>query len=109
VTLSIAFHIDSVLFTPGVIAGRESLGGSESACVGLARALAARGHGVHIFATKLADECVGPDHAGVTWHHAETHDAINKFLEWDVFVALRMVHCFRTKVRARLRILWNQD
>jgi glycosyltransferase involved in cell wall biosynthesis/2-polyprenyl-3-methyl-5-hydroxy-6-metoxy-1,4-benzoquinol methylase len=109
VKYSIAFHVDSVIFTPGVVAGTESLGGSESTCVGTARALAALGHDVHIFATKLADEAIGPDHAGVFWHPADDHENVNLFMEWDVFVALRMVHCFSSKVRARLRILWNQD
>ena len=52
-SLTWGFHIDSVEFTPGVIDNRESLGGSESACLGLARALQARGHRVHIFTTKL--------------------------------------------------------
>lgn len=106
---AIAFHIDSVPFSAGVIAGTTSLGGSESACVGLARALAARGHDVHIFTTQLDEDAEGPDHAGVTWHPWSEHATINTFLEWDVFVGLRMTHCFQRKIRARLRILWNQD
>ncbi len=64
--MTIAFFIDSVPFTKSVIAGESSLGGSESACLGLARALRARGHQVSIFATKLDEDCHGLDHAGVT-------------------------------------------
>ena len=51
--LSLAFLVDSVPFTKAVRDGLTSLGGSESACLGLARALQARGHDVHIYATKL--------------------------------------------------------
>lgn len=105
----IAFYVDSVPFTPGILAGVESLGGSESACVGLARALAARGHAVTIYATQLDEACVGLDHAGVQWDHADILPQVNRYLEWDVFVALRMYGVFRLNVRARLRILWNQD
>jgi hypothetical protein len=45
-TLRLSFYIDSVPITAGVIAGTASLGGSESACIGLMRALSARGHDV---------------------------------------------------------------
>ena len=107
---SICFYVDSVTFTREVIDGLASLGGSESACLGLARALKARGHDVHIIATQLADECDGPDHAGVIWHAAEDFAQLNQFIEWDVFVALRMCHIYGgAPIRARLRLLWNQD
>ena len=107
--MTYAFLVDSVEFTPDTVAGRTSLGGSESACLGLARALQARGHDVHIFATKLSAEAVGPDHAGVTWHPAAHFAQTNNWIEWDVVVALRMHHWFAQPVHARLRILWNQD
>lgn len=107
--LQIAFYVDSVPFTEDVIKGRTSLGGSESACLGLARALAARGHDVHIFATKLDDSSIG-EHDGVLWHQAETQlvEAC-KFNIFDVFVSLRMPQVFMLEVPARLRVLWNQD
>jgi 2-polyprenyl-3-methyl-5-hydroxy-6-metoxy-1,4-benzoquinol methylase/glycosyltransferase involved in cell wall biosynthesis len=109
VTCTIAFFVDSVDFTPSVISGQASLGGSESACLGLARALAARGHRVHLFATKLEDGCAGYDHAGVRWHHAETLLDVSRVIEWDVFCSLRMPAPFHASIRARLRLLWNQD
>lgn len=107
--MTYAFLVDSVEFTPDTVAGRTSLGGSESACLGLARALQQRGHDVHIFATKLSADAVGPDHAGVTWHPADHFAQTNSWIEWDVVVALRMHHWFAQPVHARLRILWNQD
>jgi glycosyltransferase involved in cell wall biosynthesis/2-polyprenyl-3-methyl-5-hydroxy-6-metoxy-1,4-benzoquinol methylase len=109
VRFTIAFYVDSVSFGLGEIDGTKSLGGSESACLGLARALSARGHGVHIFATKLDPNCVGVDDSGVQWHPAETLMDVSKVLEWDVFCSLRMPSPFYVNVRARLRILWNQD
>ena len=104
-----AFLIDSVPFTPAVIAGETSLGGSESACLGLARALQARGHDVHVFATKLAPDAPSTDAAGVVWHAMDDFAAMNVFIEWDVAVCLRWWAPFAGAIRARLRILWNQD
>lgn len=107
--MKIAFYVDSVPFTADVIAGAESLGGSESACLGLARALAARGHEVSILATKLDEGCIGRDHAGVLWHPAEMVYDLSNVIEWDVFVSLRMPYVFQRPIKARLRMLWNQD
>lgn len=107
--MKLAFFVDSVEFTQDVIAGNASLGGSESACLGLARALQARGHSVSIFATKLSDGCDGPDDWGVTWEHARNVYEVSQFIEWDVFCALRIPVVFSRPIRARLRLLWNQD
>lgn len=107
--LSIAFLVDSVDFSKAVRDGETSLGGSESACLGLARALKARGHYVHIYATKLAPDAGGADAGGVLWHPAEVFHAANQFLEWDVVVALRECRWYMQPVHARLRLLWNQD
>lgn len=107
--LTWAFYVDSVEFTPGVIAGTSSLGGSESACLGLARALKARGHHVVIFTTQLHPESPRIDHAGVQWAPANDIDGMSRVVDFDVFVALRMPHVFTLPVRAKFRILWNQD
>lgn len=104
-----AFFIDSVPFTKRIIDGTDSLGGSESACLGLARGLVARGHHVHIFATRLDPECVGLDHGGVAWHHAEDLYDVSSVVHWDVFTSLRMASVFQYPIRARLTLLWNQD
>lgn len=106
--LSICFTVDSVEFTPGVIAGTTSLGGSESACLGLARALQARGHDVHIFTTKLSDDAPDVDHGGVTWHNMRRFAHWAVFKDWDVAVALRQP-AFLAQVPAKFRVLWAQD
>lgn len=108
-TFTIAFYVDSVPFGSGEINGTKSLGGSESACLGLARALQSRGHQVHIFATKLDEACAGTDKWGVVWHHAESLKDVSLVIEWDVFCALRHPGVFHANVPARLRVLWNQD
>lgn len=106
--LSICFTVDSVEFTAGVIAGTTSLGGSESACLGLARALQARGHDVHIFATKLAEDAPQVDHGGVTWHNTTRLEQWAIYKDWDVAVALRQP-AFLPHISAKYRILWAQD
>jgi hypothetical protein len=108
--LSWAFLVDSVPFTKAVIAGETSLGGSESACLGLARALKARGHDVHIFTTQFADDAIGLDATGLRGIPLTDFHAMNDFIEWDVVCALRMWHAFAWRpIYARMRLLWNQD
>jgi glycosyltransferase involved in cell wall biosynthesis/2-polyprenyl-3-methyl-5-hydroxy-6-metoxy-1,4-benzoquinol methylase len=113
VSFTIAFYVHSVPLTPAHLAGTASLGGSESACLGLARALARAGHRVHIHAQRLDPAAVGPDTEGVIWHDAGPHDeALRQWcevVEPDVFVSLRMGHVFAQPLRARLRLQWNQD
>jgi len=105
-----AFAIDSVPFTADVIAGKTSLGGSESACLGLARALVAQGHAVHVFTSKLGPDCAGSDASGLVWHPIDDFFPMNEFVQWDVFVGLRWYGIFGVKpIQARMRILWNQD
>lgn len=109
--MTFAFLIDSVPFTHAVIKGQTSLGGSESACLGLARALGARGHTIHIFTTQLDAEMNGyRDTSGLVWHDLRDFQTMNQFIEWDVVVSLRMFAAFGWRpVYARLRVLWNQD
>ena len=107
--LSWVFHVDSVPMTRAVVAGETSLGGSESACLGLARALRARGHDVTIMATRMASDVPERDAVGVRWLPAESLAEAQKLIDPDVFVALRQPHVFSLPVQARYRIMWNQD
>ena len=103
------FHVDSVPMTGDVVAGKTSLGGSESACLGIARGLVRRGHRVFVAATKLAPEVPEVDAHGVRWIASEDLPTAQKLIDPDVFVALRQPHVFSLPVQARYRILWNQD
>ncbi len=109
--MRLAFIVDSVPFTSTVIAGETSLGGSESACLGLARSLVKRGHDISIFTTKLDPACHGTvDASGLSWWDYETFEQTNQFIEYDVVIALRVFAAFgRKPINARLRVLWNQD
>ncbi len=105
--LSLMFYMNSVPLTEATITGQTSLGGSESACVMLAEALAARGHDVHIFATQLEKELT---HKAVTWHDADALGDVLKLVTPDVFCSLRMPLVFHDyAVPAALNLLWNQD
>ena len=103
-----AFAVKSVPFTQDVIDGRSSLGGSESSCLGLARALVARGHDVHLFAGDLQAPPQIDLH-GVKWHPLEQLRTDYLHWTWDVYVGLRLVEFFAAPVSARMRILWGQD
>lgn len=106
-----AFYVRSVPFSRDVLTGEASLGGSESACVGLMRGLARRGHRVVGFVADLAADCHGwTDADGVTWEPAIACRRDYLHHTWDVFVSLRMLDPFwGDSVPARYRILWNQD
>ncbi len=108
--LLIDFYVESVPFSRTTIEGRTSLGGSESALLGLAKALARRGHDVHIFASKLE---LGPDdpqiYDGVQWHPAEGLPDTLRIVPPDVFCSLRMPGPFALRTGAGLNLLWNQD
>lgn len=109
-TYTIGFLVDSVPITEGILAGTESLGGSESACLGLARALVARGHDVRIFASNLHEDCPPVDQAGVVWHPLDTLPELNRVIEFDVFVILRAFPQLASyQPQARLVLLWHQD
>jgi len=108
VTLTFGFYVESVEFTADVIAGRASLGGSESACLGLARALKARGHKVTIFSAKLGKDAPVEDHAGVRWRPVTALAREQILCDFDVFVALRMPGVLN-HVDAKFNVLWNQD
>lgn len=108
--LNIVFYIESVPFSRAVIEGKTSLGGSESAAVGLAKHLASRGHDVHIFAAQLTLDPTDPsEYDGVSWHPAEHLPETLSVCAPDVFVSLRMTSPFAMRTRAGLNLLWNQD
>jgi glycosyltransferase involved in cell wall biosynthesis/SAM-dependent methyltransferase len=110
VRFTVGFLMDSVKMTREVINGEASLGGSESAMLGLARALKARGHDVRIFASRLDPDCACPDQHGVVWHDLPSLPEVNQGIEFDVFVVLRTYpHLAHYQPKARLTLLWHQD
>jgi len=89
----------------GATPWERDLGGSESAMVFVARALAARGHDVQVF---TLCERAG-EYDGVRYDTPEALDAEARVRDWDVFVSLRFPDLLLRDVRAALRVLWCQD
>lgn len=102
------FYLESVPFTRAVITGQASLGGSESAALGMMRALVRRGHEVQCFARRLEQP---GEVDGVLWHQAEgALGPALSFLTPDVFIALRLPTPFVSfTVPAAWNVLWNED
>ena len=102
------FYLESVPFTRAIITGQASLGGSESAALGMMRALVRRGHEVQAFARRLEEP---GEIDGVLWHRAESDlGPALSFLTPDVFVSLRLPTPFVSfTVPASLNVLWNED
>lgn len=102
--LTIAFATRSVPMN-GRTPWERSLGGSESAMVFVARALAQRGHTVDVYTM-----CDAPGECdGVMYYDIAQLDPDAKVRDWDVFVSLRFPDLVMKDIRASLRILWCQD
>ena len=102
--LSIAFATRSVPMH-GRAPYERCLGGSESAMVFAARALAARGHHVDVYS-----RCDAPGvYDDVTWHDIGALGEHALVRNWDVFVSLRFPDLLERDIRAALRVLWCQD
>jgi glycosyltransferase involved in cell wall biosynthesis/SAM-dependent methyltransferase len=100
--------MDSVPFTEEVVSRKGNLGGSESSCLGLAQALAAAGHAVSMFATKM--EIEPGTYNGVQWLDAEESlPHALKHRRYDVFCSLRMPGVFLLPNQSRWKMLWAQD
>lgn len=107
--ISFAFAMPSIMITADILSGRTSLGGSESACIGLAQALARRGNGVDVFTTELDNALPPVDEYGVRWHRLADLAAAQDQSAVDVFVSLKYWSVFKHPIRARWRVLWNQE
>lgn len=96
-TLGLRFDGDSI--------NRMGIGGSETACICLARALKQRGHEVHVFC--LTDHPGIYD--GVTYHPIADLYRFNAVTQFDVFVCSRHFELLRKEIRAKLILAWCHD
>lgn len=107
---NIAFYCESIPFMIETIRLETSLGGSESALIGMAENLAAIGHDVTVF-TQIDDPQDRQLVNGVQWY--DSRDEMPRLLEsveWDVFISLRMPSIFASnQVRAKYKAIWTQD
>jgi len=103
-TLRIGFHADGPSFDGDTLRSR-ALGGSETALIQAAKALAARGHQVTVF-----NNCRHPGiFDGVTYLNSAGY--VYRLLDqsYDVFVVSRSFGFFRLPIPAALKVLWNHD
>ena len=102
--------LDLVIYTEGLpFDGKtpfeRSLGGSESAVVFMARALAGRGHRVRVFS-----RCERPgDYDGVVYRDLADFPDFAEAGACDVFICCRHLRGLAAPVRAKASIVWNHD
>jgi glycosyltransferase involved in cell wall biosynthesis len=102
--MKIGFFTDGLPFD-GDSLEKAPLGGSESAFIGLTRALAARGHEVVAYnnCSKAAM------HHGVQYHPFRSDLARLAWENFDAFVVSRFFGAFNLPIKAKLKVLWNHD
>ncbi len=84
---------------------KKSLGGSESALIQAAQALADRGHEVTVY-----NNCSHPGvHSRVTYRSKSCYLNHSRRIECDVLIVSRWFSFFDYPSPARLKILWNHD
>jgi glycosyltransferase involved in cell wall biosynthesis len=104
VSLQIVLVTDGEAFT-GDSPESQALGGSETALVQVARALARRGHGVTVFC-----RCPRPgEYAGVTYRDRSGLVKAACAERWDVLVVSRFAAALDLPLQAGLKVLWNHD
>lgn len=84
---------------------KESLGGSETAFVYVARALAKRGHSVNAFCG-----CTKPgEYDKVNYYPVEAYEAQAAIINYDIVIVSRWPEFMRMKGDAGLKVLWCHD
>ena len=101
----IGFYTNGPPFSGDSLARGESQGGSETAFIQMAQALARRGHEVWAF-----NNCPRPGrHGEVAYHHfPEALDVLARE-KFDIFVVSRYAAFFNLPLTAGLKVLWNHD
>ena len=101
--LDIVFYREGLPFT-GDTLERQSLGGSETALIYVAKELARLGHRVTAYC-----HCTGEGvFDGVTYKDLSRIDEVTE-AECDVFICSRYFKVFTKKLRARVTILWLHE
>jgi len=91
------FHHDSLT--------EHSLGGSETAGLSLAKALAKRGHRIFLF-------CNSDKYQSIDNIDYLPHDRFKEFVSYiphDVCIVQRQPSLFRTRTQSKLNVLWQHD
>ena len=102
--LNIAFVTRGLQFT-GESLATGSLGGSETAALCMARALAKRGHRVQMFC-----ECPREGtYDGVQYFHVDKFVPFTAHARWDVLIASRWMEFLQAPATVGWRVLWLHD
>ncbi|MDR2140453.1 MAG: glycosyltransferase family 4 protein [Deltaproteobacteria bacterium] len=102
--MKIGFFTDGVAFD-GDSLEKAPLGGSESAFIGVTRALAALGHEVVAY-----NNCAqSGEYQGVTYYPFRSNLPRLARDNFDVFVVSRFFGVFNIPIRAKVKVLWNHD
>lgn len=103
--LKIGFYTAGAPFDGDSLERGGGLGGSETAFIQVARALARRGHELLAF-----NSCEKPGHyQGVTYHSFKESLPVLAREHFDVFVVSRFSAFFNLPFSAGLKVLWNHD
>lgn len=102
--MTIGLFTDGPAFD-GASLAHHALGGSETALIQAARALAERGHRVTVF-----NNCARPIRRdGVLYLPWRSYARLDRRTFFDVFIVSRFFGFFQVPMRAGLRVLWNHD
>lgn len=103
-------RLDIVFYAPGMpfqgdTLERRSLGGSETAALYMARALAALGHHVTVFS-----HCDRPGtYGGVIYRHANDWHGYARLAPHDVSIIQRTPEALSQRMNSKLNLLWCHD
>jgi len=102
--------LDIVIATAGIefngnSINEKALGGSESAVIYVARALAKMGHNVDVFC-----KCDNPGiYENVKYYNIDNWNQFVLCGECDILIVSRFLDLFKNKINSKLNILWNHD
>jgi glycosyltransferase involved in cell wall biosynthesis/2-polyprenyl-3-methyl-5-hydroxy-6-metoxy-1,4-benzoquinol methylase len=102
--LDIVFYVNGMPFN-GDALKTQSLGGSETMGLHMARELANRGHHVTMFSN-----CDKPKkYDKVTYRHVSEFESYMTFAQVDICIGQRIPQLFSMQTKAKLNFLWNHD
>jgi len=99
-----AFYVEGMPIDPSDLENK-ALGGSETAGVQLARALAYRGHEVNMFCNSPKEGIFDK----VRFHNAGRYGGWVTSVEHDVAIVQRIPHPFRLPTQGKVHMLWMHD
>lgn len=102
--LHIAFYIPGLPFGPDTLT-KSSLGGSETAGLSMAKALADRGHRVYLFCNTNEAGLYG----NLQFHRLEEFQKFITFIHHDVCVVQRVPAMFCNRTQSKLNVAWMHD